>query len=915
MQEIHDLEKIAEDRIHEIGWKELTPIQKKAFPVILRERSALVIAPTGSGKTEAVIIPIFTLLSHKKPAGKGFRMIYITPLRALNRDILRRIIKYAEREGLKAEIRHGDTPLSIRRKMVEEPPDVLITTPETLSVLLVGKRLRLLLKSVEWIVIDELHELIGNERGSHLTISLERVGALSNEEVKRIGLSATLGNFDIAAKFLSGISRKCAVLVDNSIRDYDINCNYVDGSFLQIADFILDHFKKMGTESKTILLFTNTRDEAEFISAVLKAKAPDIPIEVHHGSLSKEVRESTEIKLRGGEAGIVVCTSSLELGLDIGAVDLVVQIGSPRQAVKLMQRVGRSRHRVSETALGMIVTNRFDDELEAIALTDRIKKRWLEKSELHERALDVLAHHLAGLSLDGPFSLKNALQIFRRAYPFRNIDFEDLDSCLKILKSQGIVNYDGEIVRRGMRTYDYYYENLSTIPDVQQFDVIDLPSNRTIGRLDNFFVGEYGEPGKTFVLKGSSWKIISVDDEKMEVHVEPISKDLTTIPYWTGELIPVDLDTAKEVGKLRRQIINDKSMVNEKQKKRLAKTEEDLGAIPDDNTIVIEKEKASNIVVIHACFGSKVNQTLAAILSTLISSSIGYPVEAKSDPYRILLSSYGRLEIKSILNALIDEFDVEDILSASNMGTQSLNWKTWYVAKKFGVVSKDAQYDRKASRLIQDVYAKTALYKEVLRELFLEKYSLAATKDVISKIKEGKIRVIQKEVDEFSPLAKTILEYSQSFVTLSASTEKAVLDLVEERLKNTKHRLICMICSWEKIMKTKDAGDFLICPLCKSRLITATYLSDDELLKMIVKKIKGKKLKSDEEMKFRKAWKVSSFLQNFGNKALLVLSGFGVGPDTAGRILRKVADFDQLVKEVYMAEKTFVRTRGFWDVD
>ncbi|MCP8316743.1 MAG: DEAD/DEAH box helicase, partial [archaeon] len=495
MPEIYNLEKIAEDRIHEIGWKELTPIQKKAFPVILRERSTLIIAPTGSGKTEAVVIPIFVLLSHKKPASKGIRMLYITPLRALNRDILRRVIKYAEREGLKAEIRHGDTPLSIRRKMVEEPPDVLITTPETLSVLLVGKRLKLHLKSVEWIVIDELHELIGNERGSHLTISLERVEALSNEKVKRVGLSATLGDLSIAAKFLSGIGRKCAVLVDNSIRDYDTECNYIDGSFLEIADFILNHFKKMSGENKTILLFTNTRDEAEFIGAILKAKSPNIPIEVHHGSLSKEVRESTEIKLRSGEAGIVVCTSSLELGLDIGAVDLVVQIGSPRQAVKLMQRVGRSRHKLGEAALGIIVTNRFDDELEGIALIDRVKKRWLENSELHERALDVLAHHLSGLSLDNPFSLKDALQLFKRSYPFRNIDLEDLDSCLKILKSQGIINYDGEIVRRGKRAYDYYYENLSTIPDVQQFDVIDLPSNKTIGRLDHIFVGEYGEPG------------------------------------------------------------------------------------------------------------------------------------------------------------------------------------------------------------------------------------------------------------------------------------------------------------------------------------------------------------------------------------------------------------------------------------
>ncbi|MCP8316654.1 MAG: Lhr helicase, partial [archaeon] len=543
---------------------------------------------------------------------------------------------------------------------------------------------------------------------------------------------------------------------------------------------------------------------------------------------------------------------------------------------------------------------------------DRVKKRWLENSELHERALDVLAHHLSGLTLDNNFSLKDALQLFKRAYPFRDIDLEDLDSCLKILKSQGIINYDGEIVRRGKRAYDYYYENLSTIPDVQQFDVIDLPSNKTIGRLDHIFVGEYGEQGKTFVLKGSSWRILSIDDEKMEVHVEPISKDLTTIPYWTGELIPVDLDTAKEVGRIRRQIVDDKLNVNEKQKKRLMKTKESLGVIPDENTIVIEKKKASNVIIIHACFGSKVNQTLATILSTLISS-IGYPVEAKSDPYRILLSSFGRLEIKNVIDALNDEFDIEDILSASTMGTHPLNLKTWHVAKKFGVISKDAQYDRRASRLIQDSYTKTALYKEVLRELFLEKYSIKATKEILSKIREGKIKVIQKEVDEFSPLAKPILEYSSSFVTLSTSTEKTVLSLVEERLKNTKHKLICMNCAWESIIKTKDSEDAIICPICKSRLITATYLSDDELHKIIMRKIRGKKLKIDEELKFRKAWKVSSFIQNFGNKALLVLSGFGVGPDTAGRILRKVADFDQLVKEIYMAEKTFVRTRGFWD--
>ncbi|NWG09521.1 MAG: DEAD/DEAH box helicase [Nitrososphaerales archaeon] len=912
MPEIYQLEKRVEDRIHEMGWAELTPIQRKAFPVILRERSALVIAPTGSGKTEAVVMPILSLLSYKEPKTRGIRMLYVTPLRALNRDIFRRIINYAEMDGLKAEIRHGDTPIAIRRKMVEEPPDILITTPETLGILLVGKRLRLHLKSVEWIVIDELHELIGNERGAHLTISLEKIEALSNEQVKRVGLSATLGDPNMAARFLSGVNRKCAILVDNSIRKYEIKCNYIDGSLLDIANFVLNHFKEMNEEKRTILLFTNTRDEAEFIGAILKAKSPEIPIEVHHGSLSKEIRESAELKLRSGEASIVVCTSSLELGLDIGAVSLVVQLGSPRQAVKLMQRVGRSRHKLDTTALGMIVTNRLDDELEGTALIERVQKRWLENNQIHEKALDVLTHHLVGLSLNGSFSLKDALHIFKRAYPFRDVEAEDLDSCLQVLKSQGIINYDGEIVRRRQRTYDYYYENISTIPDVQQFEVIDLSSKKTIGRLDHFFVGEYGEPGKTFVLKGSSWRIISIDDEKMELHVEPISKDLTTIPYWTGELIPVDLSTAKEVGRLRRQIISNKSEFSEEQRKRLLKSRECLGVIPDENTIVIEKKKASNVIVIHACFGSKVNQTLATLLSTLISSMIGYPVEAKSDPYRILLSYVARLEAKDIIEALYDEFDIEEILSASVVGTHPLNWKTWHVAKKFGVISKDAQYDRRASSLIQKVYEKTALCKEVMRELFLEKYNILTTREILLAIREGRMKVIQSQVDDFSPLAKPILEYSSSFTTLPAIAEKAILDLVKERLDKKRHRIMCLSCSWESVVRTKDAGESLICPICRSRLITSTYLSDDELSRIIKQKIKGKKLKSDEETKFRKAWKVSSLIQNFGNRTLLVLSGFGVGPDTAARILRKVADFDQLVREIYTAEKTFVRTRGFW---
>jgi ATP-dependent Lhr-like helicase len=256
------------------------------------------------------------------------------------------------------------------------------------------------------------------------------------------------------------------------------------------------------------------------------------------------------------------------------------------------------------------------------------------------------------------------------------------------------------------------------------------------------FIGEYGEPGKPFVLKGSSWRIISIDDDKGEVNVEPIFEDISTIPYWVGELIPIDLETAREVGRIRRKIAAGNHVdVSEEQTKRILKSRDILGHVPDEKSITVERKIGSSILVIHTCLGSKVNQTLATMLSTIISSKTGYFVEANSDPYRILLSSQGELHIKYVADFFRQEFDVKDILSVAVVGTHPLNWKTWYVAKKFGVVGKEAQYDKRASRLIQDRYRNTALYQEVLRELFCEKYDIEKTKEIQAAVKNNKIRI------------------------------------------------------------------------------------------------------------------------------------------------------------------------------
>lgn len=913
-----------EERYREIGWSELTPIQKKSYRLLLRGRNALLVAPTGSGKTEAAVISIFARLSQTKDPSspRGIRMLYVTPLRALNNDIFKRLILYAKAEGLRAEIRHGDTSSYARQKMLESPPDVLITTPETLGILLVSRKFKAHLALLECVVVDELHELLGNERGAHLSLSLERLQRISRHpEIMRIGLSATVGDPEEAARFLVGSQLgKIAIVTDTVARGYDVKVKYVDGSLTRVAQQILDYIAEEKGEDKSTLVFTNTRDEAEFLGAVLKAKSPQIPVEVHHGSLSKESRETTEGMLRSGEAGIVVCTSSLELGLDIGAVNLVVQVGSPRQAIKLIQRIGRSRHKMRVRAVGAVIVNKYDDELESISLLERVEKHSLEAVSIHRKPLDVVAHHLAGLALEeSSFPIDNALDLFRKSYSFMNLTEEEIDNVAGILEGQAILRFDGEAIkRRGQRTFEYYFSNLSTIPDIQQFEVHDITTKKIIGRLDQVFVGEYGEPGKPFVLKGNSWRIVSVEDDKKIVFVEPMFRDLSTIPYWVGELIPIEYETSQIVGSLRRQITFGNGefahqIISPAQVERLQKASRQLSLIPDERSIVIEKRKGSSAIVVHSCLGTKINQTLATMLSTLLSAKTGYLVETKSDAYRIILSTSGPLETKHVADGLREEIDLKEVLTASIVGTHPLNWKTWYVAKKFGVVDKAAQYDRRAARLIQERYKGTPLYHEILRELFQEKYDIPSTTRIMRELRENKVPIKIVDVEEFSELAKPILEYTSSFAAMPLTMDKAILDLVKERLGNAKHKLLCISCGkYESVVKTNDVREPIICPLCRSRLITETFASDLELPKIIQKKKKGLPLLEEEEKKYRRAWKTSSLIQNFGKRAIVILSGFGVGVDTAARIIRRTADEDQFYKNIYLAEKNYVATRGFW---
>ena len=898
-----------EEKFNSLGFEQLTDIQKSALPIIYLKKDSLIVAPTGSGKTECAVIPIFSQIKKTKKQGK-IKALYVTPLRALNRDVFRRIIKYAELEDLIIQIRHGDTSQSARKKISDSPPDILITTPETLVILLTQQKMLTALSELEYVIIDEIHELLASERGSQLSLSLERLQLNSNKKITRTGLSATIGNTNDAAQFLVGTNKPCKIIKDKSVRKYEVEVKFVGGTISEVADSIIEYVEKLDLDSP-ILLFTNTRGESEFLASILRDKTM-MNIELHHGSLSKQVREETEGILRSGNRGIVVCTSSLELGLDIGSVELVIHYGSPRQVSKLVQRIGRSRHSRNSSARGLIITNNPDDEFEAKAILDRIKNSSIEEQKIHEKSLDVLAHHLVGLSLQiGEVSVDFAYKTIRQAYPFRNLTLDEFYDVLEIFDSIYVLYFDKENMRfwKKRNSFRYYYENLSTIPDILKFKVFDSVGKKIIGSLDQKFVGDYGDQGNVFVLRGMQWRILNIDEKALQINVEPITGAGRKVPYWEGENIPVDYDTAQKVGLFRYKAKNGSLSIRNKTISEL-----NFNIIPDEKTIVIESVRTDGTVVIHACFGTKINATLATMLSSLLSSTLGYIVESRSDAYRIVLTSNARIHKKIFIETLTEKLDLSSVVSASLTGTHNVNWRTWCVAKKFGIVRRGAIYDRKSGRFLYERYQNTSIVREALRELFHDKFDLSGTEYILTRIKNNEIRIEWIDADGFSKLAEPLLDHTAKYYSSPASVDKAILDLVKKRLLKHNHRLICARCGkWQLAIITEKIKENLFCKYCKGRQITTTFYSDHELVKIIQKKYNRKKLTSEENHRFKRAWKVASLIETFGKDAIIVLSGYGIGADTGARILRNMIDKDLMYKQIYEAERQYVMTRGFWD--
>lgn len=925
-----------------------TPIQNAAIPKVLEGKNLLVIAPTGTGKTEAVIFPIFNRLiqeNRNKPI-IGIQVLYCTPLKALNRDIFRRIIEMGKELGLSIQIRHGDTSPGVRRKQALNPPHILITTPETLQSILPAKRMGAHLKNVRVVIVDEIHEIVDSKRATQLAVGLERLRERTEREFQRIGLSATIGSPERVARFLVGIGRPIETIRTDTEKEFEITIEnplptaedrslakklYTTPEVAARINRIAHHIKS----NNSVLCFTNTRDMAEMLSSHLRLLDPDFNYGIHHGSLAKEVRIQAENEFKSQELKAIVCTSSLELGIDVGSVDKVIQLMSPRQVSKIIQRVGRAGHKIGEVSRGTIITMDFDDIYESAIIVSKALKSELEDILIHENALDVLAHQIAGIVLDRrEVTIREVEQIVKRTYPYANLDTESLNKTIDLMLQLKIIWENNGILKRSRKTLLFYYNRVSTIPDVgKRWLVNDITTNRPIGSLDNEFVATKAKVGTVFIVRGRPWKILNLNENKIEV--TPAKDPTGAIPGWVGELIPVPYKVAKEVGELRARLerayrnneniheLFDGSHLSTNAKEILHNTivhqiKSDV-PIPTHDRIVVEA--FGDYIIIHCCFGSKINETIGELLSALLTTEMGANVVMRSSPYTIQLQLATRINPKIIPELLKQNPEhAEHILDLSLSRSSLFLWRFSQVAQRFGIIDKGAEFHSSLIERLLRAYRDTAAVTETLREIKLEKLDIPNTKKILSQFINGlkTIDIIQKaSVDYASPFSLLALNNAKSgSYVRSARPEAVLIEAVKNKINDKRIKLVCMHCGqWESVRQVKYITDEkLKCPKCKCVFLGVVF-SRNTTLKTALKHQKAQmKLSKEEKKEIDRAGLSSVLVEAYGKKAVIALAGRGIGPQTASRILaRKYNSEREFFKALWNAEKEFARTRAFWD--
>ena len=924
--------------LSERGFDAPTEPQRRALPALTAGENVLTIAPTGSGKTETAMLPVFDALVGEERFGIG--ALYITPLRALNRDMRERLEWWGETLGVEIDVRHGDTTDYQRQQQANDPPDVLVTTPETLQAMLTGEKLRRALEAVDHVVVDEIHELAVSKRGAQLAIGLERLRELAGP-VQRIGLSATVHDPGEIGRLLTGDRPFEVAAVDvGSALSVEVQSPTVTAADERIARELVteaeiaSHVRVIDdivAENDATLVFVNTRQTAEALGSRLKEYGTDVG--VHHGSLARESRIEIESAFKAGELDALLCTSSMELGIDVGHVDHVIQYNSPRQVARLLQRIGRAGHREGSVSEGTIVATHPDDILESMVIARRAKEGDVEPAAIHYGSLDTVANQIAGLVMDyGEIGAARAYEIVTRAYPFQELETAQFKEIVRELADNRVLwlEADDDRLEKRRGTWQYFYRNLSMIPDEATYDVEDVASGTQVGTLDERFVVNFAEPGEIFIQRGEMWRITELDEEEEVVTVSPIEDPAGEVPSWSGQEIPVPRQVAGAVGELRgvagqqlraggepdavaRDLGRRYEFGTGTIRSGLDRLEDHARAghpLPTADRILVESGGGS--VVVNACFGHKINETVGRILAALLGQQTGSSVGLETDPYRIELDVPRGVAGADVVR-ILEETEPDHVRGLIELGLKNadaLKFKLAQVATTFGALKRwrGSGSGRFGKRRLLAALEDTPIYEEALRELIHEELSIEGASAVLERIQSGEIAV--ETVGEHTPLGTGGRSSGTELLT-PENADASVIETVKERLQEDRVILFCLHCqAYQRTKQVKRVSDQPACPHCESTQIAALNPWDEET----VAAVRAQDKADEQESRTERAYQSASLVQSHGRRAVIALAARGVGPHNAARIINKLRENEtDFYRDILSREREYARTRSFWD--
>ena len=855
----------------------LSPPQRYSFDLIHDDENSLICAPTGSGKTLSAFLSGLNNLFRRGDEGEledQVYILYVSPLRALNNDIqrnledpLKEIREKAEEMGydvpeVRSAVRTGDTTDAEKAQMRENPPHILITTPESLGIILNSPKFGQSLKNVEYVITDEIHSLSENKRGVLLSLSYERLEEMANTSPTRIGLSATQAPIDEIAKYLVGFdveediemeeheygeieaaeeaereeyeTRGCKIVDVAASKEIDLETispvrDLIHTPAEEVREAMYDQIHNMVEEHESTIIFTNTRSATERIVNNLKERFPDFyedNIGAHHSSMSREERLNVEEQLKKGEMRVGVTSTSLELGVDIGAVDLVLQLGSPKGVARGIQRIGRSGHKIGEKAKGkMIVTDR-DDAMECSVLTKCAKEDELDRIQIPRNSLDVLAQHIVGMACNKRWNIEHAYNTIRKSYNFLNLDREDFDNVLRYLggeyelEDQNVyrkiwLDHDERrFGRSGKMTRVIYMTNIGTIPDETGYDVKTRQGGNYVGQLDEEFLDRLTK-GDIFTLGGKTYRFSYA--KGMKVFVDPKPNASPTVPSWYSERLPLSYDLGTRIGEFREQVRKQMEMgasrdeilqwimhnhyLDERTAEAIygyiAEQYRFSGDVSTHEDISVEKyidEENRQNLIFQTIYGRRVHDALARIMAHMLQKRFGSNIGMVIDDNGFILITPRRpVDLDKLINELID-CDLEEELKSAIKKTELMKRRFRHVAGRSLMILRNyagesktvGQQQMKGHFLISAIRNQHGedfpMVKETYREIMEDAMDINHAKDVIEGLESEKISYEMREMDIPSPFSHNLL--------LQGSTDVIKMEDKKERLQNLHEQVL-----------------------------------------------------------------------------------------------------------------------------